>query len=469
MSTEPAVARPENALCVPHIVRGDLIDDCSQPQSPGDSGAAFWTPGLDLDGLVLPRGALPPAYNLPTREVIDFLVATGERLDLDTNPWLAEAVDSTARVNPLPRFVVENIYRELPMYFRRETLEFEIERTLGSHQVLDGWQSVTDWSGRDVEVRAFPSRLVQILAGNSPSVAATSIVRGALSKSVSILKLPSNDLFTSSAILRTMADIDPAHPVLRSFSAVYWRGGDAAVENILYRPQYVDKIIVWGGESAVNNVVQYLGPGIEMVAFDPKVSITMIGKEAHADQASLQRVAKLAATDVQLLNQEACAASRYQFVEGTAEQVDYYCQVLAEQLNVDRVYGSAKAVPPPQELRIEVEALVEFDPDFRAWGKDDGSGMVVRSPKPVSFHPIGKVVNVVPVKNIADGINFASPATQTVGVWPPERKSEVRDRLCAAGVQRTVALGMAGSLLPGLPHDGFLPLQRFVKWVADEG
>jgi Acyl-CoA reductase (LuxC) len=469
MNSESAIARPENALCVPHIVMGAIMGDCTQPQSTSDSGAAFWTPKLDLDGLVLPRGELPPAYNLPTGEVIDFLVATGERLDFETNPWLAEAVESTARVNPLPRFVVENIYRELPMYFRRETLEFEIERTLGSQQVLDGWQSVTDWSGRDVSVRAFPSRLVQILAGNSPSVAATSIVRGAMSKSVSILKLPSNDLFTCSAILRTMADIDADHPVLRSFSAVYWCGGDAAIENILYRPQYVDKIIVWGGESAVKNVVKYLRPGIEMVAFDPKVSVSMIGQEAHADEEKLRQVAELAATDVQLLNQEACAASRYQFVEGSAEQVDHYCEVLAEQLNVDRVYGSAKAVPPPQELRIEVEALREFDPDFKAWGRDDGSGMVVRSPKPVSFHPIGKVVNVIPVKNIADGIDFASPATQTVGVWPPDRKTEVRDRLCAAGVQRTVALGMAGSLLPGLPHDGFLPLQRFVKWVADEG
>jgi hypothetical protein len=103
------------------------------------------------------------------------------------------------------------------------------------------------------------------------------------------------------------------------------------------------------------------------------------------------------------------------------------------------------------------------------WGDGEGGGMVIRSEKPVAFHPIGKVVNVIPVANIADAISFATPATQTVGVWPPQRKSEVRDRLCAAGVQRVVALGDATKLYPGLPHDGFLPLQRFVKWVSDEG
>lgn len=73
----------------------------------------------------------------------------------------------------------------------------------------------------------------------------------------------------------------------------------------------------------------------------------------------------------------------------------------------------------------------------------------------MTFHPIGKVVNVVRVDNIADGVNFANPATQTVGVWPPERKSEVRDRLCAAGVQRVIRLSEGDKMFPGLPHDGF--------------
>lgn len=468
-STAPATQQRAPKLYVPHIVAGRVIDDCTEEHKSSDLGASFWTPRLDLDGVVLPRGALPPAYELPLREIINFLVATGERLSCDSNHWMAEAVEATAAVNPLPRFVVENIYRELPMYFRRDVLEFEVERTLGGHHAVDGWQRVTDWSGREVRVRAFPSRLVQILAGNSPGVAASSITRGALSKSVSLLKLPSNDLFTAPAILRTMAQIDATHPVLRSFSAAYWRGGDASVERVLYRPQYFDKIVVWGGERAVKNVVQYLGPGIEMLAFDPKVSISMIGREAHASEETLLQVADLAATDVQLLNQEACAASRYQFVEGSAEQVDRYCERLSERLHVDRFYGSARAQPPPEDLRAEVQVLRFMEPEYKVWGDANGGGMVVRSDEPVGFHPIGKVVNVVPVSSFDAAIAFASPATQTVGVWPPARKAEVRDRLCAAGVQRTVALGDASKLLPGLPHDGFLPLQRFVKWVADEG
>ena len=45
-----------------------------------------------------------------------------------------------------------------------------------------------------------------------------------------LLELPSNDMWTATAILRTMADIDPRHPTTRSFAAVYWKGGDAAID-----------------------------------------------------------------------------------------------------------------------------------------------------------------------------------------------------------------------------------------------
>lgn len=457
-------------LRVPHVIAG-RFDENFQTVYPGSaSTAGFTTPVLDLDGLVLPRSELPPAYDLPVAEIIDFLVATGERLSLDTNRWLADAVEATCFANPLDRRVIENIYRGVPFFFQRDTLEFELERTLGGAKMVDQWNDVVDVTGRTVRVRAFPARLVHILAGNSPGVAASSITRGALSKGVHVLKLPSNDLFTASAILRTMAEIDPDHPVLRSFSAVYWRGGDENVEKIIYRPQYFNKVVVWGGEAAVKNVVKYLGPGIEMIAFDPKVSISLIGKEAHESEETLREVTALAAEDVQLLDQEACAASRFQFVEGTVEQVDRYCEMLCDQIHVDRLYGSAKAkaVPPPDVVE-EVASLRMFEPDYRAWGDTEGGGLVLRSPEPVTFHPIGKVVNVVRVDNIADGVNFANPATQTVGVWPPERKSEVRDRLCAAGVQRVIRLSEGDKMFPGLPHDGFLPLQRFIHWVADEG
>ena len=93
---------------------------------------------------------------------------------------------------------------------------------------------------------------------------------------------------------------------------------------------------------------------------------------------------------------------------------------------------------------------------------------MIRSEQPVDFYPDRKVVNVVPVASLRDAVQYANVATQTVGVYPAARKAEVRDALVSAGVQRVVTLGKALGPGPGLPHDGFYPLHRFVRWVNDE-
>jgi hypothetical protein len=242
------------------------------------------------------------------------------------------------------------------------------------------------------------------------------------------------------------------------------------VERILYRPQYFDKLVVWGGERAVKNVVGHLGPGVEMVAFDPKVSISLIGHEAFSSPQRLDEVARDAALDATFLDQEACVASRYQFVEGSLDQVDRYCAALAAHLPVQREFSAAAGSgSPPVEVREEVEAMRQMAPAFGVWGALDGSGLVVRSEEPVGFHPAQKTVNVVPVRSLDEALRFVSPATQTVGIFPAARKARLRDRLASAGAQRVVPLGGAAAIGFGLPHDGMIPLHRLVRWVSDEG
>lgn len=106
---------------------------------------------------------------------------------------------------------------------------------------------------------------------------------------------------------------------------------------------------------------------------------------------------------------------------------------------------------------------------YQVWGRYDGSGLVIRSEEPVEFHPDGRVVNVVPVQSLADAVRYANVATQTVGIYPSARKASLRNALAAMGTQRIVELGNAGSMEVGIPHDGFFPLMRFVRWVNDEG
>lgn len=455
-------------VSVPHVIKGAVVIDAGS-EYPGGDGQRFTTPKLDLDALVWSRTEPLPAAHLPVAEIIDVLVATGEQLRDDPNGLLAEALEALVRTSPYERRILEHSYEDLWRMFTGDRLWLQLNNELGGADVVDGWRSMNGLDGKNGSVRAAPTRIVHVLAGNAPGVAAMSVARGALIKGVHLLKMPSNDLLSATAVLRALAAVAPNHPVTQSFSAVYWRGGDPAVESVLFRPQFFDKLVAWGGDSAIRNAAKYLGPGFELISFDPKNSISMIGREAFESPDTIAAVAALAAADSVPYNQEACTSSRFHFVEGDRDDIDQYCSALVDELGTERRSTSAKVDRLPSDIRDEVSALRTLQPEYRVFGSDDGTGLVVRSDDPVEFFPSNKTVNVVAVASLSDAIRHINVATQTVSVYPPARRLELRDVLASAGVQRIVALGGSTAMPPGLAHDGFFPLQRFVRWVNDEG
>lgn len=452
---------------VMHVIKGKLVTgtDVEFRQA---SGIRFATPKLDMNTLVWPRRETGPAFNMPIDQIIDFLVELGAEIGRDKQGLMAEALENMSKTCTLERRIVENCYRDIAGMFSRASMEYQIEMELGGKDVLDGWRDTMRPNGRAARIRAYPPRLVHIMAGNTPAVAAGTIIQASLTKGVHLLKMPSNDLFTAPAILRIMAGMDPEHPLVKSFSAVYWRGGDSSVESHLCRPQFFDKLVAWGGESAILGIKQYAGPGFELITFDPKTSISLIGHEIFESDAALEEAAELAAQDATPFNQGACTSSRFQFIEGTVEQVDKYCEVLQRNLGKERHTTSAISWRVPADLREEVEGLRGLEPDYRIFGGYEGKGLVIRSDDPVDFYPDGKMVNVVRVEKLTDAVQYATVATQTVGVYPYHRKLEVRDLMPAMGVQRVVNLGQSMGRGLGMPHDGFWAYNRYMRWITDE-
>lgn len=466
-SPPATAATTQDAIPVSFFLRGEVITGGPVMHTSRDLGISFATPEIDLDRLVMPRSEPPPLLDVPLSEIMDFLVECGKRMDFETNPHLRESLEFTVRTSLLPRRVIENLYRSAQVMIDREGMESQIAANFADPAVLDGWVERIDRHGSHGALRAFPPRMVHMLAGNSPTGCISSIVQGALVKAVNVFKMPSSDPFTCVAILRTMAEVDATHPVVRSMSAVYWRGGDERIERTLYRPQYFDRIAAWGGGEAINNVIRYLGPGIQLVSFDPKTSISMIGAEGFASDAAIEEVAELAAADLTLFNQDACSASRFVFVEGDRAGVERFCERLTERMAVDRFSASEFGPPPPAEIRDEVETLSLIG-DARIWGTFDGRGLVVLTEEPVGFHPNNKIANVVHVPSLEDAVRYVNVATQTIGMYPQERKRALRDRLAGAGAQRVVRLGGASKYVEGGPHDAMFSLNRFVHWMSDE-
>jgi hypothetical protein len=462
-----ALGSESGVLHAPFFVRGTLVEGDDVRHTSRDLGATFSTPALDLDAVITPRSELPPLLNVKLSEIVDFLVETGEALELDRNPYMQECLDLLSATNPLPRRVVENLYRSAPDLLAREWLESKISSNFGDPTVLDGWVTRVDALGNRGHLRAFPPRMVHMLAGNSPAGCVASIAQGALVKAINLFKMPSSDPFTTVAVLRTMADIEPGHPVVRSMSAVYWEGGEEIIERTVYRPQFFDRIVAWGGGPAILNVLKYVGPGIQLVSFDPKSSISMIGREVFESEATMAEVAERLAADTTVFNQDACLASRFAFIEGDRGPVERFCAMLADRLAVDREFASAQAPPLPTDVRDEIEVLTTMG-DVAVWGGVDGRGLVVLSDQPVDFQPSNKTSNVVMVPSLEDAVRYVNVATQTIGVYPWHRKADLRDQLASAGGQRVCRLGTANEHVPGAPHDAMFPLQRFVHWMGDD-
>lgn len=450
-----------------HIVKGEEVS-ASTVEHHGPGGLRFRTPALDLASLTWSRLEPTPAADLPLSEIIDLLAELGKAMAHDLGGYMSEARRNVAATSNLSSPLVDRMFEALPFQFDSEILKATVDAELGGGDVLDGWRDVGLPGHDSGRIRAYPPRLVHVLAGNAPIVAAMTVVRGAITKSVSLLKLPSNDLFSTPAVLRTLAAIAPGHPVTRSFSAVYWRGGDEAVESALFRSTFFDKLVAWGGDAAIRGSIRYVAPGFELVSFDPKNSISMIGQEAFDSAETLARTAALAAADVTFFNQAACASARFQFVEGTVEEVDRFCEALLPELGVERQWCDQSSGLPGETLRDEVNALRYLEPDYRVWGKFDGRGVVVRSSEPVDFYPDQRIVNVVRVPRLSDALRWVNISTQTVGVNPPERRFELLDGLANAGVQSIQPLGRIDKFVVGTPHDGMFPLHRLVRWVADK-
>lgn len=457
----------ESTVSAPFFLRGELLEGHDVSQRSRDLGVTFTTPRIPMNRLVHPRGEVPPLLDVPLTEIIDFLAETGRRLADPGNGFMADCLDRMSATHPLPRAMLRAQVEDAAAYLDKRLLWAVVEQNFPDPRVLDEWVPKQDFTGRKSFVRAFPPRLIHVLPGNAPGTAARCIAQAALVKAVNLFKMPSSDPFTTVAILRTMAEIDPGHPIVRSMSAVYWRGGDETIERVLYRPQYFDKIVAWGGGDAIDNVIKYLGPGFQLISFDPKTSVSMVGRQAFDSDSALDDAAALAADDVMVLNQEACVASRFIFLEANQEQADRFCVRLHARIT-GRASASGDARPLDTDLREQIDSLAMLDDEFGVWGRTDGTGLVIRSDQPVDFHPINKTANVVRVDSLDEAVKYVNVATQTVGFYPFDRMATYRDRLASAGAQRIVHLGEAGPSTIGNPHDAMYPLHRFVHWMAHE-
>lgn len=467
-----------NVLSAPACIRGELIEKDLVPFG-GRGGTPFHAPEpRALTGLLAlsDPGRLRDVQSLPFDEIVDYLAALGRALGLGRNAHLQQALEASEHYSDMTAPLVRSSFEQLPALFSPESVREVAESTIGIAH-LEGWVPRTMTDGRIASVRAFGARTVHVIAGNSPLIAALSILRNAIARSDAIVKTPSNDPLTALAIARTMVEMAPDHPITRHLSVAYWKGGDAEVEERLYQPANIEKIIAWGGFASVTHVLRYVQPGLELISLDPKRSATIIGPEAFESGQTLREVALRTATDIGALNQLGCVNARVVYCASGLDpagldRANRLGQAVYDELIALPAHLSTKAKVFDPELRASVAALRASPDWYRVIGGGDGEGAVIVSQldEPVEFHRSlsGRVANIVPIADPIDALPAINAYTQTVGVYPESLKEALRDLAPLHGAQRLVSLGYAADPSVALPQDAIEPVRRMVKWIVDE-
>ncbi len=201
----------------------------------------------------------------------------------------------------------------------------------------------------------------------------------------------------------------PDHPITKHLAVGYWKGGDLAVEEVLYQPQHIEKIVAWGGLASVKHVTRYIQPGLELIALDPKRSATIIGAEAFTDEATMREVARRAAIDIGVANQEGCANARVIYVlcgtdDAGLAKANKLGELIYQELVALPPFISTPPLYPNRDLFDHLESSRMTDDFYRVFGGEQREGAIVVSQfdEPVDYSPMlsGRVANIVPVDDI---------------------------------------------------------------------
>lgn len=468
-----------SAFNIPLFIRGQVIEQ-DWVRFGGRGGSAPFSapdPQKYVDRLPLDSPIdLRDLQAVPFEEILDLLVELGQALAFETNPYVQQAYAAALEAAPYPESMLKGSYIGLPFYFSRDLIREIAAQSIGL-DYLNGWVNRTLHDGRQLRVRAFGARALHIPAGNGALISAITIIRNAITRSDAIIKIPSNDPLTATAIARTLADVAPNHPLTKHLVVGYWKGGDVGVEEKLYRPEHVEKIIAWGGLASVKHVTRYIQPGLELISLDPKRSATIIGPEAFASDEILNQVALRAACDIGTANQEGCSCARVVYVLcGTDAQgiarINRLGELIYEKLQTLPNTISTRAKTVNRDLRDHIEATRLDDTFYRVIGGKTNEGAVIVSQldEAVDYSPLlaGRVANLVPVDDIKKVTDAVTAYTQTVGIYPDSLKEQLRDLLPLFGAQRLTSLGYACHVPIAAPQDAIEPLRRMCKWIVEE-
>lgn len=404
-------------------------------------------------------------YSLPVDEILDYLDNILDYL-CKNRKSVPQAAELYGKTSEYPDALLAKWFASMTGILNRKSARQMIDAELSYNgkpgsDFLNGWVKV---GGETACVRAMPTRQLHITAGNVPEVPVISALRAVLTKSAAVIKLPGGAIIPGALVAIAAHEAAPGHPITQNLSLVYWQGGDESIENTLFAPGAFDRVVVWGGPAAVA-AVQSKTPFTKTISLNPRYGISLIGSEAFSEK--LEKTVDRALTDVLAYNQKACISSLVHYVEGTEEQATEYASLLQQALKRydDKTPNFILPQAQGQVKRMKRGRYANARWYLNYDGEDFISGAVVISGEfDILDHPTSRLVIVRPIARLDNALKYIHQSVSTVGVFPEERRQELKDRVLARGVSSVLPLGQCEKVFAGIPHDGMMILNQLVDW-----
>jgi hypothetical protein len=226
-----------------------------------------------------------------------------------------------------------------------------------------------------------------------------------------------------------------------------------------------DVRIAWGGAESVETIANYPSRiGTETVIFGPKLSFSVIAKEALNDEHEAKKLARRLSIDVSVFDQTGCASPHNLYIErGGVVSPERFVDMLAESMKKTEVQ-----IPKPEMTVEQVSQVHSIRGVYDFKGEVKGSPtmswtLLTEDTNELEKPVYNRVLFIHKVDSIFDSLNDITEDIQTIGLAAPQEKAiRYAEQATAKGVARLPQIGRMLNF--EMPWDGIILFDRLVKW-----
>lgn len=310
------------------------------------------------------------------------------------------------------------------------------------------------------------------LAGNVQVLGMFVLIQSILSKNVNLLRVSSRDNGAFQSLLSAFRGVTyttrggytiSGDDLLRTIAVVSFDHNNKKAGKQM--SLIADARIAWGGSEAVSTVAAFPSQyDCEDIIMGPKLSFSVVSKEAIADERKAKKLARKIAVDASVFDQTGCASTHNVFVEsgGVVSPADF-AAALAEGMN--KVSKQIRKGPmTAEEFAAVHSARGIYDFKGIVYGDNESIWTVLYDDEPELNKPVySRVVFVHAVNSLDSVLPFVNEDTQTIGLAAYGDKAMT---FAAKAAERgAVRFPVPGKMLNfESPWDGIFIMDRLVRW-----